>query len=88
MKMTLLTLLLIFITTNLNADKNWIKIEDANKTQKTKSKLDLDISQIEPLNKMIKNLKAVKQLIDNTKKEKTVTDDKNWFVVNSEDSNL
>ncbi|WP_415396754.1 hypothetical protein [Sulfurimonas sp. CS5] len=86
MKMTLLTLLLIFITINLNADKNWIKIEDINKTQKTKSKLDLDIFQIEPVNKMIKNLKVVKQLIDSTKKEKAVTNDKNWFVVNSGDS--
>ena len=79
MKMTLLTLLLIFITINLNADKNWIKIEDINKTQKTKSKLDLDIFQIEPVNKMIKNLKVVKQLIDSTKKEKAVTNDKNCY---------
>jgi len=80
--MTSLTILFIFITINLDADKNWIKIEPLNKTQPSKSntKSDHNLSQMQPINKMIKNAILIKELIDN-KKEKPTTNNKNWFVL-------
>ena len=89
MNTTSLTLLLIFLTINLYADKNWIEIEPVNKTKivKAKTKLDINLSQIQPLNKMMKNVTVVKQLFDATsKKEKTTTNDKNWFTLNNENA--
>ena len=87
MKKTSLTILLIFITINLDADKNWIKIEPLNKTQTSKpnTKPDLNLSQMQPISKMIKNATIIKKLIDN-KKEKPTTNDKNWFVLNTKES--
>ena len=82
MKMISLVLL-IFITIEISANENWIKIEAINKTQTSKSspKLDVNLSQIEPINKMMK------QLIDATsKKDEPTSDDKNWFVLNTKDS--
>ena len=88
MKIILTLLALAFITITLYADKNWIKIEPINKTQTSKSntKIDVDLSQIEPINKIIKNAIVIKQLIDNSKKEKPTTNDKNWFVFNTKES--
>jgi len=89
MKIISLTLVLIFLTINLYADKNWIQIEPINKTQtaKSKTKLDVNLSQIEPINKMMKNITVFKQLVDATsKKEKVATNDKNWFILNNENS--
>ena len=89
MKIISLIFVLIFFTINLYADKNWIQIELINKTQtvKPKTKLDVNLSHIEPINKMMKNATVVKQLIDATnKKEKPATNEKNWFVLNGEDS--
>ena len=88
MKIILLTLL-IFLTTNLYADKNWIQIEPINKTQTAKSntKIDVDLSQIKPINKMMKNATAVKQLLDATsKKDEPTSNEKNWFVLNPKDN--
>ncbi len=79
----------MFSTIILSANDNWIKIEPINKTKASKSntKLDVNLSQIEPVNKMMKNATAIKQLIDVTsKKEKQPTNDKNWFVLKSEES--
>ena len=87
MKIISLTLVLIFSTINLYADKNSIQIEPINKTKtaKSKTKLDVNLSQIEPINKMMKNVTVIKQLIDATsKKEKVATNDKNWFVLKRE----
>lgn len=89
MKDISLTLLLTFLTINLYADKNWIQIEPRNEIQTTKlkSKLDVNISQIEPINKMMKNATAIKQLLDATsKKDLQSTNEKNWFVLNIEES--
>lgn len=90
MKIRLLTLLLpFFIITILPANENWINIESIDETQALKSsaKLDVNLSQIEPLNKMMKNVIAIKQLIDATnKKEKNISNDKNWFALNNERS--
>ena len=83
------TLVFILLTINLYADKNWIQIEPISKTQtaKPKTKLDVNLSHLEPINKMMKNATAVKQLIDATnKKEKPATNEKNWFVLKGEDS--
>ena len=89
MKIILLTWAVTFLAINLYADKNWIQIQPINKTHtvKTKSKLDVNLSKIEPINKMMKSATVIKQLIDATgKKEKVDTNDKNWFVLNSETS--
>ena len=85
MKIKLL-LLLLFISDNISANENWIKIEPINKTQVSKSnaKKDMNLSQIEPINKIMKNATVIKNLIDITnKKEKPITHanhEKNWFV--------
>lgn len=79
-------LTLIFSTIML-ANENWIKIEPINKAQTPRSniKLDVNLSQIEPVNKMMKNATVIKQIIDATsKKEKQHTSDKNWFILNNE----
>ena len=87
--MKMISLVLLFITIKISANENWIKIEPINKTQTSKSapKIDINLSQIEPINKMMKNATVVKQLIDaTTKKEIPTTNEKNWFVLNSKDS--
>ena len=89
MKIISLTLLIILLTSTLYADSNWIAIEPINKTQTSKSntKTDIDLSQIEPINKIMKNAMVIKQLIDATgKKEKVTTNNKNWFALNTEES--
>jgi hypothetical protein len=89
MKIISLTLVLIFLTINLYADKNWIQIEPINKTQTAKSntKIDVDLSQIKPINKMMKNATVVKQLLDATsKKDEPTSNEKNWFVLNPKDN--
>ncbi len=80
--MKLLLLFLIFHTTIASANEKWISITplDKTKTPKASTGLDVNLSQIEPINKMIKNITVVKQLIDaTTKKEVSTTNDKNWF---------
>ena len=90
--MKILLTLITFISLSLSANENWIKIEPINQTkaQKPKSKLDVNLSQIEPVNKMVKNVTAIKQIIDATdttsKKEKQPANDKNWFILNNEES--
>jgi len=79
MKTISLTLVLIFLTINLYADKNWIRIEP-------KTKLNVDLPQIQPLNKIIKNIAVFKQLVDATSKKKVATNDKNWFTLNNENA--
>ena len=89
MKIISLTLLLTFLTINLYADKNWFPIESTNGAQieKPKNKFDVNLSQIEPINKMLKNATVIKQLIDATsKKDKPVSNEKKWFVLNAEES--
>lgn len=49
--------LLLIITTNLYTNENWIKIEPINTTQTPTKEApqDVNLSQIEPVNKMLKN---------------------------------
>jgi len=89
MKITSLSVLLIFISIKISANENWIKIQAINKTQTPKEniKLDINLSQIKPINKMMKNATVIKQLLDATsKKDKPTSNDKNWFVINTEDT--
>lgn len=82
MKIALLTPL-ILVNINLYANENWIKIEQVDKTKKLKQTVitDLNLSQVQPISKLIQNAKLIKQLIDNTKKETPEVKDKNWFVL-------
>jgi len=72
MKIILLTLL-IFLTTNIYADKNWIEIESENKPNVKKENI-----KIEPI---------IKQVFYGTKKKTEATgNDKKWFVLHTEES--
>ena len=85
--MKIILTLITFISMNLYANENWIKIESINnsQTQKPNIRQDINLSQIEPINKMMQNATVIKQLIDTiSKHEKQTTNDKNWFVLNSE----
>ena len=76
MKMKLLSPLVILITINTFANENWIKIGQTNKPH---------LSEVEPINKMMQNAVAIKELIDSTgKKEEEKIDDKNWFILKSD----
>ena len=64
---------LIFLTTNIYADKNWIEIESENKPKTQKENI-----KIEPI---------IKQVLYGTKKKTAAnTNDKNWFVLHTEES--
>ena len=89
MKLFLSLLFLLFQAITISADKNWIPITplDKDQTPKPTKKLDVNLSQIEPINKMMKNVTVVQQLIEATsKKEKPATNDKNWFVLNTKET--
>ena len=86
MKLLLPLLFLLSQTIMLYADKNWIPIQSTNKTQTPKSatNLDVNLSQLEPINKIIKNATVIKQLIDATsKKDKSASDEKKWFMLHT-----
>lgn len=84
MKKILTIIFLIFVSTTLAANKNWIEIEPTNKTQKPNTNADVNLSQIEPISKIINNVAAVKQLLDATSKKEKPTNEKNWFLLNNE----
>ena len=89
MKTIPLILLLTFLIVNLYANKNWIEIEPINITiiVKSNTRLDINLSKIEPINKMMKKATIIKELIDATnKKAKPSSNEKKWFVVNKEDN--
>ena len=86
MKKIFTFIFLLFITTTLTANKNWIALEhpDATPSKKPETKTDSNVSQMEPLNKMIKNAAVVKQLLDATSKKEKPKDEKNWFLLDGE----
>ncbi len=86
MKKIAFIMFLTLITVSLYANENWIKIETADKTSKQDIKTDVNISQIEPLNNLVKSATVIKQLIDYTKKEKESLKEKNWFMIKAESS--
>ncbi|MBT5933949.1 hypothetical protein [Sulfurimonas sp.] len=86
MKMISLTLLTL-LTTTLLSDKNWIQIEPLNKTQTApqKTKHDINLSKILPINNMMQKASIIKQLIDATStKKKEPTNNKNWIALNKD----
>ena len=76
----------------LHANENWIKIKPIStiQTPKKETTLDINLTQIKPVNKMLKQATVIKQIIDATntinKKEKEPTHDKNWFILKNEES--
>ena len=87
MKIPMLLLPLLFQVIILSANENWIPIKPMSQEQSPKqnTKLDVNLSQVEPINKIIKNATAIKQLIDATsKKDKAVANDKKWFIFKEE----
>lgn len=89
MKLLLPFLLSLFLVSTASANENWIPITPIDKPQTSKqsAKLDVNLSQVVPVNKIMKNATVIKQLIDTTsKKEIVTTKDKNWFVLSSEES--
>lgn len=83
--MKILSSLFIILNLNLLADKNWIDIEPLNKktSNQTSEILDINLSQIQPLNKMLQNAKVIQQVMDTTTREKKkYKTEKNWFVIN------
>ena len=87
--MKILLILIIFFLHSLYANENWIKIESFNKTKtpKKETRPDINLSKIEPLNKMMRKVALIKQLIDATnvlKKKKEPKSKKNWFPIKQE----
>ena len=85
--MKLLLIFLLFEIITQAASENWIPITplDKDKAPIVSTKLDVNLSQIEPINKMIKKITVIKQLIDvSTKKEAPTTNEKNWFILKNE----
>ncbi|MFT7003052.1 MAG: hypothetical protein ACJAWW_000386 [Sulfurimonas sp.] len=76
-------LLIVFLTINLYADKNWIKIESADKPKPiiSSNKLNLNASQMKPINNIIKSATIIKQLIDAKQIEESKNKSKNWFTL-------
>jgi hypothetical protein len=74
----------------LSADRNWIPIKSiqthqTHQTQQKHTKEDVNLSQIAPINKMMKNATLIKQLLEAaSKREKVLTNDKNWFILKEE----
>jgi hypothetical protein len=79
-------LFLLFAILSLSANENWILITPLEKNAKTATQLDVNLSQIEPINNIIKNAKVVKQLLDATaKKDLPATNEKDWFIINTKE---
>lgn len=86
-KMRIIICVIILVYINAHANENWIKIQPQTQTQtKTKkpaTNIDINLSQIKPLNSMIQKANLIKQLLNATKKkdeDPTITD-KNWFIL-------
>ena len=84
---SLLVFVLMLTSIQSSANENWIPIQtmQEKETPKRVSTLDINLSQVKSMDKIMKNATAIKQLIDTTsKKEKVVPSDKNWFVLEEE----
>lgn len=90
--MKIISVLISFIIVNLYASEKWIKIEPITdtqivKAQKPKSKLDINLSQIAPISKMMQNISLIQQVIKATSKKETKRESsstKNWFIMNTQ----
>jgi hypothetical protein len=85
MKKSLIIILLI--TLQLSANKNWIPITstDTKKTSKKSTELQIDLTQLKPLNKMMRKVTLIKKILNMTTKtkkiEKVVENKNRWFVL-------
>jgi hypothetical protein len=78
MKKVIAGLILIFITIEIFANKDWIDIKETKESKHSKPNTTL-----KPIKKMIDKASVIKQLIDSAdKKEKPVNDKKKWFDLN------
>ena len=89
MKNNFILKILLFLAFGVlsSASENWIPIEPNGQTKKLKPKtqIDVNLSQIKPINKIIKQATIIKQIMNTTsKKEKQTSNDKNWFVLKNE----
>ncbi len=76
---------LLFGIISLSANENWIPISPLTKTAKNTTRSDINLSQTEPINNIIKNAKVVKQLLDATaKKDLPTTNEKDWFTLSND----
>ena len=89
MKKTLSLIFLLSITTTLSANKNWIEIGPSEKaqTKKSNTKIDIDTSQINPMDLLMKNAIAIQELLDTTSKKEEPVNDKNWILLHNEENN-
>jgi hypothetical protein len=82
-KTTLSLLFLVCATSGVCADKKWIPIEPINATRDPiqKQKLDINLSQTQPLSQLVENAKIIQQLIDARGDEEKLgqVGEKNWF---------
>ena len=82
MKIILLINSLLFTIVTMHANDNWIAIKSIDETKKQNIKLDVNLSQVEPINKIIKNVTVIKQLLDSSKKEKASSNsEKYWYAL-------
>lgn len=90
--MKIISILITLVIVNLDANEKWIKIEpiaetQTPKAQKQESKLDVNLSQIEPLSKMMKSINLLQQVMNATSKHETkkqTHNDKKWFIIQEE----
>jgi hypothetical protein len=88
MKFTAVLLLFILIPPNLlseNREKKWIPIEPI-KINDT-AKIESNKSKTQPVNKWIENVKVLQKLLDNKGKEEDPENKKNWYSLDSLESN-
>lgn len=88
MKTTTIPLCFIFLTVNASADVKWIPIEPIKTEQTTKQ--DTNVSQLQPMNKMLDNLKIIQHLLDKKDDEEENLDeesDKNWYNLKNSGNN-
>lgn len=78
------SLSILLITPNLYADKNWIDIQPINqpKSKETKKNIDINLTQIKPINTMMQRATIIKDIIKIVDKKKELPkDEKNWFLI-------
>jgi len=88
--MKIIFILITLITINLYANESWIAIKPITDMQTPKAKkpentLDINLSQIEPISKMMQNINLIQQIIQATSKKKIkkqTQNAKNWFIIN------
>ncbi|MFA6197172.1 MAG: hypothetical protein WC656_11090 [Sulfurimonas sp.] len=87
MKTTIILFYSIFAIINAFADVKWIPIEPI-KTEQT-AKRDDNLSQLQPMNKMLDNLKIIQHLLDKKSDMEDLDEDsdKNWYNLEDVENN-